>query len=85
MAAITGVISRPTSYAGVWSWITTVDHKRIAVLYGATAFAFLIIAGVEAGVIRMQLASADNDLIGPGRFNQMFTMQIGRAACRARV
>jgi len=74
MAAITGVISRPTSYAGVWSWLTTVDHKRIAVLYGATAIVFLIIAGVEAGVIRMQLASADNDLIGPGRFNQMFTM-----------
>ena len=74
MAAITGVISRPTSYAGVWSWITTVDHKRIAVLYGATALVFLIIAGVEAGVIRMQLSSADNDLIGAGRFNQMFTM-----------
>jgi cytochrome c oxidase subunit 1 len=54
--------------------MTTVDHKRIAVLYGATAFVFLLIAGLEAGVLRMQLASADNDLIGPGRFNQMFTM-----------
>jgi cytochrome c oxidase subunit 1 len=54
--------------------MTTVDHKRIAVLYGVTAFIFMLIAGVEAGVIRMQLASADNDLIGPGRFNQMFTM-----------
>jgi cytochrome c oxidase subunit 1 len=74
MAAITGVIPRPTSYAGIWGWMTTVDHKRIAVLYGVTAFIFMLIAGVEAGVIRMQLASADNDLIGPGRFNQMFTM-----------
>ena len=74
MAAITGVIPRPTSYAGLWGWITTVDHKRIGVLYGLTAFAFLLIAGLEAGVIRMQLASADNDLIGPARFNQMFTM-----------
>jgi cytochrome c oxidase subunit 1 len=54
--------------------MTTVDHKRIAVLYGVTAFIFMLIAGVEAGVIRMQLASADSDLIGPGRFNQMFTM-----------
>ena len=74
MAAITGVLARPTSYAGVWGWMTTVDHKRIAVLYGVTAFIFLLIAGLEAGVVRMQLASADNDLIGAGRFNQMFTM-----------
>jgi len=74
MAAITGVLARPTSYAGVWGWMTTVDHKRIAVLYGVTAFIFLLIAGLEAGVVRMQLASADNDLIDAGRFNQMFTM-----------
>ena len=74
MASITGVIPRPTSYAGIWGWMTTVDHKRIAVLYGVTAFIFMLIAGLEAGVIRMQLASADSDLIGPGRFNQMFTM-----------
>ncbi len=74
MASITGVIPRPTSYAGIWGWMTTVDHKRIAVLYGVTAFIFLLIAGLEAGVIRMQLASADNDMVGPGRFNQMFTM-----------
>ncbi|SUZ61375.1 uncharacterized protein METZ01_LOCUS14229 [marine metagenome] len=74
MAAITGVIARPTSYEGIWGWMTTVDHKRIAVLYGVTAFILLLIAGVEAGVIRMQLASADNDLVSAGRFNQMFTM-----------
>ena len=74
MATITSVIPRPTSYAGIWGWMTTVDHKRIGVLYGVTAFIFLLFAGIEAGVIRMQLASADNDLIGPGRFNEMFTM-----------
>ena len=74
MAAITGVIPRPTSYAGLWGWISTVDHKRIGVLYGLTAFVFLIFAGIEAGVIRLQLASAESDLIGPGRYNEMFTM-----------
>ena len=74
MAAITGVIPRPTSYAGIWGWMTTVDHKRIAILYGVTAFIFMLIAGLEAGVIRMQLASADSNLVGPGRYNQMFTM-----------
>ena len=74
MATITGVISRPTSYAGVWGWLTTVDHKRIGVLYGVTALIFMMIAGLEAGVIRLQLSSADNDLIGAARYNQMFTM-----------
>ena len=74
MAAITGVLARPTSYAGIWGWMTTVDHKRIAVLYGVTAVIFLLIGGAEAGLLRMQLASADNDLIGPARFNQLFTM-----------
>ena len=74
MAAITGVLARPTSYAGIWGWMTTVDHKRIAVLYGVTAVIFLLIGGVEAGFLRMQLASADNDFMGPARFNQLFTM-----------
>jgi cytochrome c oxidase subunit 1 len=54
--------------------MTTVDHKRIAVLYGVTAMILMLIAGVEAGVIRMQLSSADNDLISAARYNQMFTM-----------
>ncbi len=74
MATLTGVIPRPTSYAGIWGWVTTVDHKRIGVLYGVSALILMLIAGLEAGVIRMQLASADNDLIGAARFNQMFTM-----------
>ncbi|MCH8832646.1 MAG: hypothetical protein IID00_07835, partial [Chloroflexi bacterium] len=45
MATITGVLARPTGYsAGIWGWITTVDHKRIGVLYGVTAFIMLLIA-----------------------------------------
>ena len=75
MATITEVLARPTYGAsGIWSWITTVDHKRIGVMYGATAFIFMLLSGIEAGVIRTQLATPDTDLIGPGRFNQMFTM-----------
>ena len=74
MATITGVIARPIGYAGVWGWITTVDHKRIGVLYGVTALILMMVAGLEAGVIRLQLSSADNDIIGAARFNQMFTM-----------
>ena len=74
MAAITAVIPRPTSYAGLWGWMTTVDHKRIGVLYGMTALTLMLIAGIEAGVIRMQLATPDSGIIGGDRFNQMFTM-----------
>jgi len=74
MAAITAVIPRPTSYAGIWGWMTTVDHKRIGVLYGMTALTLMLVAGIEAGVIRMQLATPDSGIIGGDRFNQMFTM-----------
>ena len=74
MATITDVIDRPASQSGLWSWITTVDHKRIGVLYGATAFIFLLLGGIEAGVIRLQLAVPDNTLVNPDTFNQMFTM-----------
>ena len=74
MVSITGVIARPTSYSGLWGWITTVDHKRIGVLYGVTAFIMFLIAGLEAGAIRAQLAQPDNTLIGPETFNRLFTM-----------
>jgi cytochrome c oxidase subunit 1 len=74
MATITGVLVRPTSYSGVWGWITTVDHKRIGVLYGVTAFIMFLIAGSEAGIMRAQLAQPDSTLIGPETFNRLFTM-----------
>ena len=74
MATITGVIPRPNSYSGVWSWLTTVDHKRIGILYGVTALIFMLLAGAEAGVMRVQLAQPDLDLVTPNVFNQMFTM-----------
>jgi cytochrome c oxidase subunit I len=59
---------------GLWSWITTVDHKRIGILYGATAFLFFLMGGVEALIMRLQLAKPDNTLVGPDTFNQLFTM-----------
>jgi len=48
------LFSRPRSHTGVWSWITTVDHKRIGILYGFTAFGFFLIGGFEALLIRAQ-------------------------------
>ena len=68
------LISRPTSYTGLWSWIGTVDHKRIGTLYGVTAFLYFLIGGIEALIIRGQLQTAENDLVSPEIFNQLFTM-----------
>jgi cytochrome c oxidase subunit 1 len=65
---------RPKADTGIWSWIGTVDHKRIGTLYGITSFIWFLVGGIEALMIRAQLASAENTLIGPEAFNQLFTM-----------
>jgi cytochrome c oxidase subunit 1 len=59
---------------GLWSWITTVDHKRIGILYGATAFVFFLMGGVEALLLRIQLGTAENTFLSPEVYNQLFTM-----------
>ena len=59
---------------GLRSWITTVDHKRIGVLYGISALLYFVVGGVEALIIRLQLASADGTVVGADTFNQLFTM-----------
>ena len=59
---------------GLAAWLTTVDHKRIGLLYGSTALAFFLIAGVEALLIRLQLARPDGQLLSAQRYNELFTM-----------
>jgi len=54
--------------------LTTVDHKRIGLLYGATALLFFLVGGVEALLIRLQLAVPNNTLLTAQRYNEMFTM-----------
>ena len=66
-------VRRPTATEGFWGWVFTVDHKKIGVLYGVTALLFFLVGGVEALIMRLQLASPDNDLISAQRFNQLFT------------
>ncbi len=73
MATVAGTLARPAN-TGVWSWITTVDHKRIGVLYGITAFSFFMWGGVQALLIRTQLAVPNGTVIDAERFNQLFTM-----------
>ncbi len=65
---------RLPSATGFWSWVTTVDHKRIGVLYGATALAFFLVGGLEALVIRLQLGRPEQHLVSPEFYNQLFTM-----------
>jgi cytochrome c oxidase subunit 1 len=59
---------------GLWSWITTVDHKRIGILYGTTAFIFFLMGGIEALLIRIQLGSPENTFLSAERYNELFTM-----------
>ncbi len=62
-------------YGGsLWSWITTVDHKRIGVMYFVTSLFFLFVGGFEALVMRVQLARSELDLVTAETFNQLFTM-----------
>jgi cytochrome c oxidase subunit 1/cytochrome c oxidase subunit I+III len=56
------------------SWVSTVDHKKIGILYISTALVFLGIGGLEALLIRVQLLFPNNTFLSPGLFNQMFTM-----------
>src|SRR5260370_986554 len=55
-------------------WVTTVDHKRLGVLYILYALFFLVIGGIEATIIRIQLMRPHNDFVSPQVFNRMFTM-----------
>jgi cytochrome c oxidase subunit 1 len=71
-AFMPGTAARSSST--VWSWITTVDHKRIGILYGATAFGFFLLGGLEALLIRAQLARPENTLVGAATYNELFTM-----------
>ena len=64
---------RPWTEA-VHEWVTTVDHKRIGILYILYALFYLVIAGAEALIIRIQLMHSHNNFVSPQVFNRMFTM-----------
>ncbi len=72
--SLAGIVKRPSTYEGFVGWLTTVDHKRIGVLYGVSAFMFFLLGGLEAMVLRVQLASPNSTIVDPETFNQLFTM-----------
>ena len=56
------------------AWLSTVDHKRIGILYMVTGLVFFVFAGIEALLIRLQLAVPNNTLLQPDNYNMVFTM-----------
>ncbi len=73
------IVALPQGHAkghdhGAFAWVATVDHKRIGVLYLVTALFFFAIGGIEALLIRVQLARPNAHFLAPEPFNQLFTM-----------
>jgi cytochrome c oxidase subunit I len=74
------VAVRTESIAPTWkqgavtSWLTTVDHKRIGILYIVTSYVFFFAGGVMAILMRLQLAQADQHLIEKNAYNELFTI-----------
>jgi cytochrome c oxidase subunit 1 len=69
------LLRRPTSSSrGLWNWLTTIDHKKIGILYLVTAFVFFLLGGLEALLLRVQLGSPDNTFLSAEAYNQLFTM-----------
>ena len=64
----------PAWTAVLHDWVTTVDHKKIGIMYILMALVFLVIGGIEAVLIRWQLLRPRSDFLGPDTFNQIFTM-----------
>ncbi|MGN7407654.1 MULTISPECIES: cytochrome c oxidase subunit I [unclassified Sporosarcina] len=60
--------------AALWDWMTTVDHKKIGILYLIGGGFFFVVGGIEAMIIRLQLLKPNNDLVSAGLFNDLITM-----------
>lgn len=70
------VIPRPATYGrpAVLDWVTTVDHKKLGMLYLYTTMFFFGVGGILALLVRTQLAVADNHFVSNNVYNQIFTM-----------
>ncbi|HEY3428475.1 MAG TPA: cytochrome c oxidase subunit I, partial [Acidimicrobiia bacterium] len=69
----TTIFRRPRAETGFWSGVTTVDHKKIGIMYGYTAFVFFLIGGAEALLLRIHLASAESNFLSAADYNGLFT------------
>ena len=64
-----GIFARPQAPTGWRGWVTTVDHKRIGIMYATASMFFFIIGGVEALAIRSQLAAPEQKLLSADLYN----------------
>ncbi|MDJ0770301.1 MAG: cytochrome c oxidase subunit I [Ilumatobacter sp.] len=69
-----GTFRRPVESTGWQSWLFTIDHKKLGIMYGVTAMLFFLVGGLEALLIRAQLAGPDGTILSADKYNQMFTM-----------
>ncbi len=69
-----GNFRRPVHTTGWKSWAFTVDHKKIGIMYGVVAMVFFFVGGIEALLIRAQLAQPNGTILSADKYNQMFTM-----------
>ena len=60
--------------SGIWDWITTVDHKKVGILYFLAGFFFFLLAGLEAVIIRVQLIYPELNIVSAQTFNELITM-----------
>jgi cytochrome c oxidase subunit I len=79
MSIVEATTEKPLAPEASWTtvvqeWVTTVDHKRIGILYILSALFYLVVGGVEALLLRWQLLWPRSEFLGPDFFNQMFTM-----------
>jgi len=71
---VTAPPTQPPGPSLIYQWLTTVDHKKIGLMYIVYALLFLVVAGIEAMIMRVQLAVPNNHAVSPQVFNQLFTM-----------
>ena len=74
MATSERVDARQSLPAILHEWVVTVDHKRLGIMYVATGIVFLVVAGLEASTMRLQLAWSGLHVVPPQTFNRLFTM-----------
>src|SRR5262245_19078392 len=75
MAVAEHTMPEPSSERStLYEWVTTVDHKKLGLMYIGMSIIFLVIGGIEAILMRWQLMWADYDFIDPDTFNSFFTM-----------
>ncbi len=67
-------LMRPDHSRGWVDWLTTVDHKKIGIMYGLAGLFFFIVGGIEVMLIRIQLAQPELNFISAQAYNQLFTM-----------